>query len=119
MVDVRFELTTSGSSRFDDPIYYGLLVVCWATVISSTTGRRLTDGLLTPIQSLIKLPFSRNSYPGSHGRLFSALPPTAVRALHFYREKDSALYSLVDSSRRIVPTHAMKVHRRSRQVGVI
>ena len=31
--------------------------------------------------------------------------PTAVRALHFYREKISALSSLVDS-RRIVLTHA-------------
>ena len=39
------------------------------------------------------------------GRLFSPLP-TAVRALHFYREKDPALSSLVDS-RRTVLTHAM------------
>ena len=31
--------------------------------------------------------------------------PTTVRALHFFREKTSALSSLVDS-RRIVPTHA-------------
>ena len=37
--------------------------------------------------------------------------PTTVRALHFYREKISALSSLVDS-RRIVLTHA----RRSQQL---
>ena len=37
--------------------------------------------------------------------------PTAVRALHFYREKISALSSLVDS-RRIMLTHA----RRSQQL---
>ena len=48
---------------------------------------------------------SRDSDPGSHSRLFSALPAT-VRALHFYREKDSALPSLVDSHR-IAPTHAI------------
>ena len=47
---------------------------------------------------------SRNSDPGSHSRLFSPLP-TTVRALHFYREKTSALSFLVDS-RRIVPTYA-------------
>ena len=52
---------------------------------------------------------SRNSDPGSHSRLFSL--PTTVRALHFYREKISALFSLVDS-RRIVLTHA----RRSQQL---
>ena len=39
--------------------------------------------------------------------------PTTVRALHCYREKDSALSSLVDS-RRIVLTHA----RRARLFGV-
>ena len=50
------------------------------------------------------LPPSRNPDPGPYSRLFSPLP-TAVRALHFYREKDSALYSFVDS-RRNVPTHA-------------
>ena len=44
------------------------------------------------------LPPSRNSDPGSHSRLFSPLP-TTVRALHFYREKISALSSLVDSRR--------------------
>ena len=41
----------------------------------------------------------------------SPLLPTTVRALHFYREKISALSSLVDS-RRIVLTHA----RRSQQL---
>ena len=54
----------------------------------------------------------RDSDPGSHGRLSSPLP-TMVRALHFYREKISALPALVDS-RRIVPTHA----RRSKQLAV-
>ena len=40
---------------------------------------------------------SRSSEPGSHcSRLFSPLP-TAVHALGFYREKDAALSSLVDS----------------------
>ena len=56
------------------------------------------------------LPPSRNSDPGSHSRLFSPLP-TTVRALHFYREKISAVFSLVDS-RRTVLTHA----RRSQQL---
>ena len=41
--------------------------------------------------------------PESHSRLFSPRP-TTVRALHFYREKTSAISSLV-GSRRIVPTH--------------
>ena len=41
----------------------------------------------------------------------SPLLPTTVRALHFYREKISALSSLVNS-RRIVPSHA----RRSQQL---
>ena len=41
-----------------------------------------------------------------NSRLFSPLP-TTVRALHFYREKISALSSLVDS-RRIVLTHARR-----------
>ena len=54
---------------------------------------------------LVLVPPSRNSDPGSHSRLFSPLP-TAVRALHFYREKDSALSAIVDW-RRIVPTHAI------------
>ena len=57
------------------------------------------------LRPLVLLPLSRNSDPGSHrARLFS----TRARALHlnFYREKDSALSSLVDS-RRIVPIHAM------------
>ena len=51
-------------------------------------------------------PSSSNLYPGSHtnSRLFSLLL-TTVHALHFYRETDSALSSLLDS-RRIVPTHA-------------
>ena len=49
--------------------------------------------LSSPLHCLSLLqPCSRNSDPGSHGR---------VRALHFYREKISALSSLVDS-RRIV-----------------
>ena len=56
---------------------------------------------------LFSLPPGRNSDPGG-----SSPPlPTAVRALHFYREKISALPSLVDS-RRIVLTHA----RRSQQL---
>ena len=38
--------------------------------------------------------------------------PTTVRALHFYRERISALSSLVDSSRRTVLTHG----RRSQQL---
>ena len=59
---------------------------------------------------LFSLPPSLNSDPGSHGRLFFPLS-TTVRALHFYREKISALSSLVDS-RRIVLTHA----RRSQQL---
>ena len=58
------------------------------------------------------LPPSRTSDPGSHSRLFPPpRHPTTVRVLHFYREKKSALSSLVDS-RRIVPTHA----RRSQQL---
>ena len=61
---------------------------------------------------LFSLPPGRNSDPGSHSRLFSL--PTPVRALHFYREKTSALSSLVDS-RRIVLTHA----RRSRQLILV
>ena len=55
--------------------------------------------LSSPLHCLSLLqPCSRNSDPGSHGR---------VRALHFYREKISALSSLVDS-RRIVLTHARR-----------
>ena len=51
----------------------------------------------------VLLPLSRNSDQGSHkARLFS----TTVRALYFYREKDSALSTLVHS-RRIVPAHAI------------
>ena len=53
---------------------------------------------------LVLLRLSRNSDPGSHGRLVSPLPTTVP--VHFYREKTSALSSLVDS-RRIVPTHAI------------
>ena len=59
------------------------------------------------LRPLVLLPLSRNSDPGSHrARLFS----TRARALHlnFYREKDSALSSLVDS-RRIVPTHTLRI----------
>ena len=41
---------------------------------------------------------------GHESRIFFPFP-TAVGALHFYREKCSAFSSLVDS-RRIVPTHA-------------
>ena len=40
---------------------------------------------------------------------------TTVRALHFYREKISALSSLVDS-RRIVLTHATNINRRFQQL---
>ena len=53
---------------------------------------------------------SRNSDAGPHSRLNSPLS-TTVRAFHFYRDKTSALSSLVDS-RRIEPTHA----RRSEQM---
>ena len=54
----------------------------------------------------------RNSDPGSHSGLFSPLP-TAVHALHFCREKTSALSSLVDS-RRIA--RALAINRRSQQL---
>ena len=54
---------------------------------------------------LVLLPPGRNSDPGSHSRLFSPLS-TAVHALHVYREKRSAIASLV-YSRQIVPTHAI------------
>ena len=54
---------------------------------------------------LVLLPLGRSSDPGSHSRLFSPFLIT-VRALHFYREKDSALSTLVNS-RRIAPTHAI------------
>ena len=54
-------------------------------------------------------PSKRNSDLGSHSRPFS--PLRTVRALHFYREKISALTSLVDS-RRSVFTRA----RRSQQL---
>ena len=61
---------------------------------------------------LFSLPLinSRNSDPGSHGKLFSPLL-TMVLALHSYPEKISALSSLVDL-RRTVLTHA----RRSQQL---
>ena len=51
---------------------------------------------------LFSLPPSRNSDPGSHSRVFS--PPTPLRFVPciFYREKISALSSLVDSRRCIV-----------------
>ena len=61
------------------------------------------------------LPPSRNSDPGTHSRLFSPLP-TTVRALHCYREKISALSSLVNL-RRTVLTHA--INRRSQQLLVL
>ena len=62
---------------------------------------------------LFSHPPSRNSEPGSHSREAASFPPlpTMVRAMRFYREKISALSSLVDS-RRIVLTHA----RRSKQL---
>ena len=44
------------------------------------------------ISPLYSLPPSRNSDPGSRNRLFSPLP-TAVRVLHFNREKISAISS--------------------------
>ena len=50
---------------------------------------------------------SRNSDPGSLSRLFPPLPAT-VRALHFYREKISAISSL-DDSRRIEPSPRYKL----------
>ena len=59
---------------------------------------------------LFSHPPCRNSDPSSYRRLSSSLP-TAVRALHFYRDNISALSSLVDS-RLIVLTQA----RRSQQV---
>ena len=62
---------------------------------------------------LFSLPPSRNSDPGAHSRLFSPFP-TKVRAVHFRREKISALSSLVDS-RRTVLTHA----RRSQQLLIL
>ena len=55
---------------------------------------------------LVLLPISRNPDPGPHSRLFSPLP-TTVRAFHFYREKDSALPSRVDSHRIVPTTHAI------------
>ena len=45
--------------------------------------------------SLFSLPLSRTADLGSHGRLFSLLL-TAVRALRFFGEKNSACSSLVD-----------------------
>ena len=72
---------------FFHPIYLVLCIIVFALLFS-----------FPPINS-------RNSDPESHSRLFSPLPST-VRALHFYREKVSALSSLVDS-RRIVLTHAI------------
>ena len=59
---------------------------------------------------LFFVPPSRNSDPGSHSRLFSPVTHTAVRALHFNREKVPALSPLVDS-RRIVLTHARRSQR--------
>ena len=48
----------------------------------------------------------------SRGHIAGSFPPlpTTVRALHFYREKISALSSLVDS-RRIVLTYARRSHQ--------
>ena len=61
------------------------------------------------------LPPSRTSGPGLHNiRLFPPLPAT-VRALHFYREKISAISSLVDSRRML--THA--INRRSQQLILV
>ena len=54
---------------------------------------------------VVLLPPSRNLDPGSHSKRLFPLP-TTVRAFRFYREKDSAFSSLVDS-RRIVPTHTI------------
>ena len=53
---------------------------------------------------LTALPPSSNSDPGPHNGPSSPLP-TTVRALIFYREKNSA-FSFHVESRRIVPTHA-------------
>ena len=49
----------------------------------------------------ISLPLSGNAHPGSHSRVLSPVL-TTVRVLHFYREKISALSSLVDSRRILV-----------------
>ena len=59
---------------------------------------------------LFSPPYSRNSDPGLHSRLFPP-PPHYGSCLAFYREEISALSSLVDS-RRIALTHA----RRSQQL---
>ena len=58
------------------------------------------------VLSLLVVTQIRGHIAGSSPRL-----PSTVRALHFYREKISALSSLVDS-RRVVLTHA----RRSQQL---
>ena len=47
---------------------------------------------------VVLLPPSRNLDPGSHSKRLFPLP-TTVRAFRFYREKDSAFSSLVDSRR--------------------
>ena len=62
--------------------------------------------LSSPFNSL---PPSRNSDPRSHTKLFYP-PSTAVRALHFFREKISALSSLIDppAPRIVLTTHAMR-----------
>ena len=49
--------------------------------------------------------YSRNSDPRSQSRRCSPLH-TVVRSLHFYRDKTSALSSLVES-RRITPNYAI------------
>ena len=67
-----------------------------------------------PISFIIfALLFSLPPITQIRGRIASSFPPlpTTVRSLHFYREKNPALSSLVDSHR-IVLTHA----RRSQQL---
>lgn len=63
----------------------------------------LSNVFFTP---LFSLPPSRTSDPGRIVGSSTPSPLRTVRALHFIREKGSALSSLVDSHR-IVPTHAI------------
>ena len=51
---------------------------------------------------------SRNSDPGSHGRLIFPLLPITASALRFYREKTSTLCACLADSCRIGPTHARR-----------
>ena len=53
---------------------------------------------------LFSIPPSRNSDPGSHSRLFCPPYPLRFVPCIFYREKISALSSLVDSRRMWLPT---------------